>query len=1290
MATLILTSAAASLGLSGWGLFAAQLAATAVGMYVDNRLFSPSTHQEGPRLNEISLTNSSEGAPIKRLYGRSRIGGTIIWATNFKEVVTKEKVGGKGGGGKQTVTNYEYFISFAVAFCEGGPCTELGRVWFDGKLADISQYTWRWYEGSQTQMPDSLIQQIEGSDKVPAFRGVSYLVFEELPLADFGNRIPQVTAEINRILEVDDPDHMENSLQGISLIPSSGEFIYSTQVVTRNDGKGNSFSENAHYHKDITDIEKSLDQMKCALPNIKTVNLVVAWFGDDLRIGECSVTPRVEVKNKGTRPISWSVAGLSRRDALTVSTVVIDGENRPVYGGTPSDQTIVQAIRELKSRGYKVCFYPFILMDVPSDNNKPNPYSDNASSIGQPAFPWRGRITCSPAPGFEGTVDKTSDAATQVSNFFNRTWGVRRMIMHYANLCKEAGGVDYFCVGTEMVGTTTIRSSESTFPAVEHFVTLINDVKAVVGNSCQVSYAADWSEFHSYRPGDGSGDVYFNMDPIWQAGDFIGIDNYLPLSDWRDGTHHLDYNATKGPRKIYDREYLASNIEGGEYYDWFYASQSDRDNQIRSPITDGGYGKPWVYRNKDIRNWWANQHFNRPKGVESSTPTSWVPKSKRVVFTEFGCPAVDKGTNQPNVFYDPKSSESFFPHYSTGQRDDVIQRTYVEVFIKYWKENGGGMISQEDLWAWTWDVRPYPQFPHMLDVWSDGDNWLLGHWLNGRAGSVTLGSLVKEFMSLVGLENDVDVSELIGKNTIVPGYVVDNIMSPREMLLPLFQAFMFDGYESEGKLRFNLRTDTKFEDLDFDYLVIEKDNPGGFSITRQQETELLAAARVDFIDSENAYQPGSVPGTKQVGESLNVSHVQFPIVLDQRYARSLADQIVQETWAAREFGEFNLPNSMMKYDPGDGLAFEISGREFSVRITGIENGTYRKIEFSSHEPSIYGGMAFEGRPPVSVAPNVYGTSIVEFMDIPLLTGAEPSPWAPRVAAYQDPFPQTVDIYLKDDVTSALDLINQIGERSEMGTTLNDLYPELPWVTNEESVLRVDVSSALFQPLSNSETAVLAGANALAVRNDNGFWELIQYVNAKLISGTVYELSGLLRGQLGTEADMATISEGARVIFIDPTVLQPLGINFGQRQLEFTYHYGPSAEHTSHHTYQDETLTFRAVALMPYAPTELTCERISVDGTLKFTWVRRTRFGGDDWGENEPPLNEEFEKYDLEICDDDGSVIRTIAGLDNPNYTYESIDQITDFGSVRSSVRIRVYQLSATVGRGHAADKIVSF
>gem|GEM_PF-659548 len=219
--------------------------------------------------------------------------------------------------------------------------------------------------------------------------------------------------------------------------------------------------------------------------------------------------------------------------------------------------------------------------------------------------------------------------------------------------------IDAFIIGTEMRGLTTIRSSASAYPAVTAFKALAADVKAILGPGTKVSCASDWSEYFGHQPGDSTGDVFFHLDPLWSDAniDFIGIDNYMPLSDWRDG---------------FDRAYLQANIAGGEGFDWFYASAADRSAQLRTPITDGSAGKPWVFRYKDLRAWWSNPHFNRPGGIESGTPTAWVPQSKPVWFTELGCPAIDRGTNQPNVFFDPKSSESFTPYFSRRWRDDAM------------------------------------------------------------------------------------------------------------------------------------------------------------------------------------------------------------------------------------------------------------------------------------------------------------------------------------------------------------------------------------------------------------------------------------------------------------------------------------------------------------------------------------------------------------------------------------------------------------------------------------------
>jgi len=93
------------------------------------------------------------------------------------------------------------------------------------------------------------------------------------------------------------------------------------------------------------------------------------------------------------------------------------------------------------------------------------------------------------------------------------------------------------------------RSDASTYPAVAALKTLAADVRAILGSGTKIGYGADWSEYSNHQTGDAPGAVRFNLDPLWSDAniDFVGIDNYMPLADWRDGTSHLDYDANGRP-----------------------------------------------------------------------------------------------------------------------------------------------------------------------------------------------------------------------------------------------------------------------------------------------------------------------------------------------------------------------------------------------------------------------------------------------------------------------------------------------------------------------------------------------------------------------------------------------------------------------------------------------------------------------------------------------------------------------------------------------------------------------
>ena len=167
-----------------------------VGRQVDTAIIGAPS-REGPRLKELAVTTSSYGNPIPRHFGRMRVAGSIIWATDLVE--HKDTQG--GGKGKPSVTTYSYSASFAVAL-SSRPLAQVGRIWADGNLLRGSAGDlkvggkFRFHQGFGDQPPDPLLAAAETAGRCPAYRGLAYVVFENLQLADYGNRIPALTFEV--------------------------------------------------------------------------------------------------------------------------------------------------------------------------------------------------------------------------------------------------------------------------------------------------------------------------------------------------------------------------------------------------------------------------------------------------------------------------------------------------------------------------------------------------------------------------------------------------------------------------------------------------------------------------------------------------------------------------------------------------------------------------------------------------------------------------------------------------------------------------------------------------------------------------------------------------------------------------------------------------------------------------------------------------------------------------------------------------------------------------------------
>jgi hypothetical protein len=1257
MAQLVLSNIGAAIGSEllpqGVSAFGGEISGAAIGRAVgslagaaiDARYLTPPI--QGPRVKDFHVTSSREGASLPVVYGRMRVGAEVIWAAAFKE--RRETDGGKGG---PRVAQYSYSLSFAVGLCEG-EIARVSRCWANGEAFDLSKVTWRLYRGTEDQSPDPLIEAIEGEGEAPAYRGLAYIVFEDLPVDAFGARLPQLSFEVMRPAG-GGAQRLEAMARAVNLIPGSGEFVLATDVARRSIGPGRETAENQHSAEAVADFTASLDQLEAELPNVRRVNLVVNWFGSDLRCGECAIRPGVEIADKTNKPFAWSVGGVTRSAAYVVSQT----DGRPNYGGTPADVAVKQAIAALHARGYHVTLYPMLLMDIPAGNGLSDPWG----AAEQAAFPWRGRATCHPAPGQAGTVDGSADAADQVAAFFE---GYRAFVLHYAALAEDAGGVDGFLIGSELVGLTRVRDGAGAYPAVDALRALASDVRSALGPGVEISYGADWTEYGAHVLPDG--DVAFPLDALWadDAVSHVGLDWYPPMADWRDGDDHADIAFGDG-RSL---AYLGANIAGGEAFDWYYADDAGRIAQDRLPITDGAYGEPWIFRQKDVAGWWGAAHYPRASGVRSATPTDWSPGMKPVRFVEMGCPAVDKGANQPNVFYDPRSSESALPHFSDGSRDDLIQRRAIEAFLAHWTADAsnpastvydGRMVDDDAVALWAWDARPYPAFPARGDVWGDAANWRLGHWLNGRVAAALLPDVVADICAKAGAGVDVD-----GVSGIVSGYGFEGPLSARRALEPLTTVHGVDVVEADGVLAFRTQTATPIP-LD-PGLLVEDDAPA-LDLTRGGMEGTEVRVRLSFIDAGNAYAPGIElsPG----GSDADVVDMEAAVALDHGQAQTCARELAEAFTLQRDRASFALAAQGLAFEAGDVVT--LGGDNYRIvsvsdeavmRFEACRAGAARARALVPAEPSPQPQAAWPVEPDVAI------------VDGPPLPGEEDD-LRPLAFAFADPWTGPITLSAGADATQFRQR-GRIDRPCAIGRLTSALYPHVSGRWQDASVW-VSVPGA--GPVSRTEAAVLNGANAMLVETMDG-WELIQFAVAELVDVETYRLARLLRGQQGSEpAMMAGAAAGARVVILTGAECR-LDVADRERGLELEWRAwrgnldDPGA--------WDGEAAYVAAAARMWSPAHLQASWSGGDLTL--SWVRRARRGGDAWGPGEPP-NEAAEAYRVRILNG-GDELRSWTTA-APTATYTAAQQASDFPA-GGTAGIEVAQLGADGEPGAPAAIVVT-
>ncbi|QJC27691.1 hypothetical protein ANPL_03105 [Anaplasma platys] len=431
--------------------------------------------------------SSTYGKTIPKVYGTGKVDGSVIWSLPIR--YSRQKVvstSGKGGKRKEK-TSTSCSVTLAIAICSG-PINRLSKIWANGKPVALDELRYRLYLGTENQEPDRKI--LESEEHAPAYRGLAYLVVEELPLQSYNDTIPHFSFEVTAYTGKSLRNHVTQKILEIHTV-GFGAWAYDTNIQTRIpittvNGKEIPFGEATKINgkgKSSYAIQ-GLDQLQSTLPNVQWIAVSVHWFASVPDIKHCILKPGT-VRNAGFRMASdsWQVANYTAATACEISATSLD----TWPGETPSDTSLNRYIEKLKLENYKVMLVLKIVIIDDYDNKLT--YSENDANV--------------------------------ISKFFAEQY--QPFVEHYCNLAKPH--VDAFVIASGLSKLTRIKSEKSeVFPAVEELIKVAIYAKISLGQNIVITYAADHDEYHSHNG-------VYNMDPLWTSYgiDVVGINAYFPL-----------------------------------------------------------------------------------------------------------------------------------------------------------------------------------------------------------------------------------------------------------------------------------------------------------------------------------------------------------------------------------------------------------------------------------------------------------------------------------------------------------------------------------------------------------------------------------------------------------------------------------------------------------------------------------------------------------------------------------------------------------------------------------------
>lgn len=611
--------------------------------------------------------------------------------------------------------------------------------------------------------------------------------------------------------------------------------------------------------------------------------------------------------------------------------------------------------------------------------------------------------------------------------------------------------------------------------------------------------------------------------------------------------------------------------------------------------------------------------------------------------------------------------------------------------------------------------------------WFKSD-WSIGDWLlaaSGLTGIVWAGSEILDMMAGDGSSggSDADVRYNgspstpgdFAKPTIktvveslcieagIPQYDVSQLptnvfcqfslsqnTSVRNILDSMAKVYQFDIVDSSGILKFVPRGNSVAKvlttaDLGFNAMG---DAVSPYATKRLQSVDLPRSITLSYnaedLDFNKFSQRSELP-TFTAGNEINI---QVPFTITHDFAKSTTEKLLIATHLERTQYFFNTSYEHIDLEPGDVVS--IPGAQ--VRIIQIEESDEGILQFTGvdagvvtePEPIIVGGVTIgytassyigTNQAPqlpsevINAAPEI-GFSSALFIDPPALDADDVNP---RVFAAVHGYGKAgwpgASIFKSIDGGASY---FQIGSTSKSATIglVAAATPSKDWhVWDDTTIITVQLKTGSL--LSKTDTAVLAGENRCMIGQ-----EVIGFGTANLIAPGIYQLSHLLRGRRGTEWAVSTHVNDELFVMLDDGLFE-IEVAEDDRNKQYKFKIVTIG---SDLTLADPiTVQIQGQNTVPWTVGNPAIEKIGND--FKISWLPRPRFANAIRDYTEIPNDPDFSGFAVLIYATDGTTVKRQEIIAGKSFTYTSAQQLADFGSIQSNLKVAIATMSNRYGGG---------